>query len=62
MLNGEALEVNSVTMLELVQDEKFDAKAIVIELNLTVIKQEAWKTTLLNEGDKIEVISFVGGG
>lgn len=35
---------------------------IIAELNGVIIKKDQWKTTILTDGDSIELISFVGGG
>jgi thiamine biosynthesis protein ThiS len=31
-------------------------------LNMEIVKQDAWKSALLKEGDTIELLDFVGGG
>ena len=36
--------------------------ALVIELNQRIIKQEEWAAVRLEPGDRIELLSFVGGG
>ena len=41
---------------------KFDLAAVVVELNDTIIPQSQWAALLLKEGDRLEVVSFVGGG
>jgi thiamine biosynthesis protein ThiS len=35
---------------------------VAVEINLTVIDREAFGTTHLQEGDRVEIVSFVGGG
>jgi thiamine biosynthesis protein ThiS len=35
---------------------------IAIELNQAVIRRAEWPATKLREGDKIEIVHFVGGG
>ena len=35
---------------------------IAIEVNLTVIDRAAYHERIFNEGDKVEIISFIGGG
>jgi sulfur carrier protein len=36
--------------------------ALVVELNGQIIKQQQWAETQLNSGDRLELLSFVGGG
>ena len=35
---------------------------IVVEVNDLIINSKKWKNELLKEGDKLEVVSIVGGG
>ncbi len=35
---------------------------IATELNLSVIPKAKYSETILNDGDKLEIVSFVGGG
>jgi sulfur carrier protein len=49
-------------LAELIARKKLDAGALVIELNQQIIKQEFWPTTELQDGDRLEMLSFVGGG
>jgi sulfur carrier protein len=63
VLNGESREVpegSSVTSLlrELqIQDEQ-----VAVELNLTIVDRRAFERTSLREGDRLEVLGFIGGG
>ena len=36
--------------------------ALVVELNQQIIKQEQWPEIQLKAGDRLELLSFVGGG
>ena len=35
---------------------------LAVEHNLTVLKRAAFETTLVQDGDSIEIVNFVGGG
>ena len=37
-------------------------KKLAIELNREVVSKSAYKDTNLNEGDRLEIIHFIGGG
>ncbi len=39
-----------------------DPRHVLAELNGTIIGHEIWKKTFLCDGDKLELVSFVGGG
>jgi len=33
-----------------------------VELNRNIVSRDAYSTTMLVEGDKLEIVHFVGGG
>ena len=63
-VNGETTEVpdgtNSVTTLL----EHLDIKAtrVAVELNLEIVPKANYQDTPIKEGDRLEVVGFVGGG
>ncbi len=61
-LNGETVETSIPDILSLVKVRDLDLPSLVVEHNHTIIQQTAWADTLLQEGDTIELLSFVGGG
>ncbi|WP_448873364.1 sulfur carrier protein ThiS [Desulfobulbus propionicus] len=50
------------TLAQLVASKGLNPEALVVELNQQIIKQELWQTTELKDGDRLELLSFVGGG
>ena len=40
----------------------YEPNTIVVELNNTIINFEYWNDRNVEEGDKIEIVSIVGGG
>ncbi len=61
-LNGKNIESNSHNLMDLVMEKGFDPASLVAEVNLQVIRQDAWEKLALKDGDSIELLSFVGGG
>ncbi|MBK7512779.1 MAG: sulfur carrier protein ThiS [Chloracidobacterium sp.] len=62
-LNGETRHVTAETALaELLDQLSLPHQRIAIELNKAVIRRADWPNTTVNEGDRIEVVHFVGGG
>lgn len=61
-LNGKLVEVKVKTLMALVLEQGLDPGALVLELNLKVVKQQTWQNTSIKHGDTIELLSFVGGG
>lgn len=62
-VNGEIREVpEGSSMLDLIRSLGLEERVMASALNMEIVKQEAWGTTLLKEGDTIELLDFVGGG
>ena len=63
MINGEQRAVvRSETVEQLLAELGLDARAVVVELNRVIIRRPALASTLLAEGDSVEIVHFVGGG
>ena len=62
IINGEKEYIKPQTINELVEIKKLDKNRLVIEHNGEIVKQEKWTEYKLTEGDKMELLSFVGGG
>ena len=62
-LNGDAHEVaGPLSVTELLVQLNIDARRVAVEHNLVVLKRDAFGMTMVNEGDEIEIVNFVGGG
>lgn len=62
-INGEARDVpDQITLTELIQHLGLAPERLAIEVNQEVVRRANWPTTLLKEGDRLEVVHFVGGG
>ena len=62
-INGENREIKEGTSLaELIKELGLDGKVMAAAINMQIVKQDKWEETLLAEGDKIELLDFVGGG
>ena len=62
-VNGESQEVPDGSSLEdLVEKLSLPPVRIAIELNRSVARRPDWATTILADGDRIEIVHFVGGG
>ena len=62
LLNGSSVDTESADLEALVREQGIDPTSLVIEHNLSVIKQAEWPATPIREGDTIELLNFVGGG
>ncbi|HKF21416.1 MAG TPA: sulfur carrier protein ThiS [Candidatus Angelobacter sp.] len=62
-LNGEPREFpDGLTILSLVKTLGMKADRVAVELNLEIVPRANWQATALKDGDKLEVVHFVGGG
>ena len=62
-INGEDRELESSTTLsELIVELGMKPDRVAIELNRELIRRERWPETKLSNGDKLEIVHFVGGG
>lgn len=61
-VNGEFFPAAGKTLAEYLSGTSFDPKRIAVERNGEIIPKSAYETVVLEEGDSLEVVSFVGGG
>jgi sulfur carrier protein len=62
-LNGDPADVpGPMTVSALLAHLDIDGRRVAVELNLHVLKRAAFDTTIVNEGDEVEIVNFVGGG
>ena len=61
-VNGEPREVAALTILDLVHELSLDPRKVAVERNLEIVPRSLHATTALADGDRIEVVQFVGGG
>jgi sulfur carrier protein len=62
IVNGITEVVPPCTIAELADRKGLATGALVVELNQRIIKQEQWPVIRLEAGDRLELLSFVGGG
>ena len=62
-VNGRQQRVEEgATVTRLLMDLGIHEERVAVELNLKIVERQDYERTLLREGDKVEIISFVGGG
>jgi thiamine biosynthesis protein ThiS len=62
-VNGEERTApEGLTLQELVRELSIEGRPIAVELNLRVVPKDRYPATRLSEGDKLEIVSLVGGG
>ena len=61
-VNGEDRDVAATTLTGLVEELGLDPRKVAIERNLEIVPKSLHPTTTLTDGDRIEIVQFVGGG
>ena len=61
-VNGDTREVAAGTILDLVGEMGLDPRKVAVERNLEIVPRSLHGQTHLAEGDRIELVIFVGGG
>ena len=62
-LNGDPVEVRGpLTVAQLLATFEIDPRLVAVEHNLEIIKRRAYDSTVVGDGDSVEVVNAVGGG
>ena len=62
-LNGEPFQLDSpMSVAALLAKLEIDPRRVAVEHNLTIIKRQKYPDTEIGEGDRLEIVNFVGGG
>ena len=63
VVNGERFESSDeMSVRSLVDSLELSEKRVAVELNGSVVRRTEWDSVRLSEGDKVEIVHFVGGG
>ena len=62
-LNGDPHQLPApLSVSALLAQLEIDARRVAVELNLDVVKKAAYDSSVIKEGDEVEIVNFVGGG
>ncbi|MDH5465330.1 MAG: sulfur carrier protein ThiS [Thiovulaceae bacterium] len=62
-VNGETRKFEQeVSLVQIMQQLKIEDQVMAAAVNMEVVKKELWNEYMPKEGDKIEMLHFVGGG
>jgi sulfur carrier protein len=61
-VNGSQESLEAATVAELVKARALNAAGVAVALNGRVVPRAAWRTTLLAEGDVVEIVRAMQGG
>jgi thiamine biosynthesis protein ThiS len=61
-INGEAREAQAPTVAALVAELGLDGRKVAVERNLEIVPKSLYGETPLSDGDRLEIVHFIGGG
>ncbi|MGI5880517.1 MAG: sulfur carrier protein ThiS [Syntrophomonadaceae bacterium] len=62
-VNGKPVELSdSISIMDFLLSYKIKPDTVVIELNYDIPERQSWSDIQLINGDKLEIVKFIGGG
>ena len=61
-VNGAELDIAGKTVAQYLSTTNHDPKRIAVERNGDIVFKSQYDATILQDGDSLEIVSFVGGG
>jgi len=62
-LNGDPHDIpGPLSISALLEQLEIDSRRVAVELNLNVVKKAAYDSSVVRDGDEVEIVNFVGGG
>lgn len=62
-VNGKEMEYRpGISLTVLLEELGYDIKRIAVEKNQEIVPRASYENTVLEDGDHLEVVRFVGGG
>lgn len=64
IINGETIQVpeHIRTIADLLDHFQLSEKIVIVEVNAQIMQKHQYETTVLCNGDRVEIVHFVGGG
>ena len=63
IVNGKVINLTEyTTVAEYLEQNQYQVKRIAVELNGDILPKYSYSDTMLKDGDRLEVVTFVGGG
>lgn len=63
IVNGKEINLTEdTTVAEYLEQNQYQVKRIAVELNGDILPKYSYSDTMLKGGDRLEVVTFVGGG
>lgn len=61
-VNGQELKLAGKSVAEYLAEAQYEPRRVAVELNGQIVPRAQYATSILRDGDVLELVSFVGGG
>lgn len=61
-VNGKSEEIQTSVLLELLHAKQIEPQMVAVEVNDTLIERDRLEHTVLQDGDRVEFLFYMGGG
>lgn len=61
-INGKSEDVQAGNVLEVLKHKEVDPHMVAVELNTQIVERDQLEATQVKDGDKLELLFFMGGG
>jgi sulfur carrier protein len=62
IINGDERAIDAQNVAALVEGLQMKGDRVAVELNKDIVPRQKWAETPLRDGDRLEIVHFVGGG
>jgi len=63
VVNGNQTDIAEGSVIsDLIKSLGLDTERVAVELNKRIVRRADWGSTMISEGDRVEIVHFVGGG
>jgi len=61
-VNGKETDICGISVADYLKTTSYDLRFIALEINEKIVPKSQYEETIIEDGDRIEIVSFVGGG
>ena len=61
-INGEFFDFSEIPLCQFLEEHNYRAGRIAVERNEEIVPKSTYEQCILQDGDVVEIVSFVGGG
>ncbi|WP_251425388.1 sulfur carrier protein ThiS [Veillonella agrestimuris] len=62
MINGAMQEIEKTVLSDVLRELGFGTQAVAVELNGEILSMDSYISTVITAADRLEIVTFVGGG